>query len=445
MFEKLKLKNGYKKPDRKKIKTALRQKDIQKRLLFTVVILIIVKIGCEIPIPGINRDYIKQFFEQYANNVFDFFNAFTGGSFENMSVFALNITPYITSSIILQLLTVAIPKLEEIQKDGEAGRKNITKYTRILTVGLALLESTAMSIGFGRQGLFQTFNTVSVILAVCAMTAGSALLVWFGEQITAKGIGNGISVILAFNILTRMPADIDGLFTQFVWGKSIPIAVLHAIIILTLIIFLIWFTARLTNLERHVPIQYSNKAAGKYTAATQTHIPIKLNIAGVIPVIFASSLMQLPVIIGALFGKSNTLLSGLNQGNWLNPDHMKDSWGLIIYILLTYFFAYFYTSITFNPMEVAKNLKKSGATIPGIRPGQPTEQYLQDILKPLILLGTTWLIAIQLVPILCSGVLKANVSFGGTSLIIVVGVVIELIKQLETYGNERSYKGFLNL
>ena len=361
-------------------------KDIRKKIGYTFLMLIVIRLGSELPTPGVNPTYIKEFFAQNTGEAFNLFNAFTGGSFEQMSIFALSITPYITSSIIMQLLTIAIPKLEEMQKEGEDGRKKIVAITRYLTVVLALIESTAMAVGFGRQGLLKEYNFVNAAIVVLTLTAGSAFLMWIGERITEKGVGNGISIVLVINILSRVPSDMTTLFNQFVKGKSLASGGLAVLIILAIIVAMVVFVILLQDGERRIAVQYSQKIAGRKTFGGQsTHIPLKVNTAGVIPIIFASSLMQFPIVIASFLGKGNgsgigsEILRGMNQGNWLNPDQIKYSWGLIVYIVLTVFFAYFYTSITFNPLEIANNMKKSGGFIPGIRPGKPTVEYLSLI------------------------------------------------------------------
>ncbi|MDO4314031.1 MAG: preprotein translocase subunit SecY [Eubacteriales bacterium] len=433
------------------VRRAFQIEDIRKRIIYTFLMLIVIRLGSQLPTPGVNPTYIKDFFAQNTGEAFNFFNAFTGGSFEQMSVFALSITPYITSSIIMQLLTIAIPKLEEMHKDGEDGRKKIAAITRYLTVALSLIESTAMAVGFGRQGLLVEYNFVNAAIVVLTLTGGSAFLMWIGERITENGVGNGISIVLVINIISRIPSDIASLFEQFVKGKGIAKGGLAAIIILAIILLLVVMVVILQSGERRIAVQYSQKIQGRRTYGGQsTHIPMKINTAGVIPIIFASSLMQFPIVIATFLGKGNgsgigsEILRGLNQSNWCNPQSIKYSWGLVVYILLTVFFAYFYTSITFNPMEIANNMKKSGGFVPGIRPGRPTVEYLNKILNYIIFIGACGLVLIQLVPIVFNGWLGAKVSFGGTSLIIIVSVVLETIKQIESQMLVRNYKGFLN-
>lgn len=433
------------------VRRAFQIADIRKKILYTLMMLIVIRIGSELPTPGVDPDFIQDFFAQNTGEAFNFFNAITGGSFEQMSVLALSITPYITSSIIMQLLTIAIPKLEEMHKDGEDGRKKIAAITRYLTVVLALIQSTAMAVGFGRQGLLKEFNFVNAAIVVLTLTAGSAFLMWVGERITEKGVGNGISIVLVINIISRIPSDMATLYEQFVKGKSLASGGLAALIILAIILALVVFVIFLQDGQRRIAVQYSQKMQGRRMFGGQsTYIPLRVNTAGVIPIIFASSLMQTPILIATFLGKGDgdgigsEILRGLNQSNWCNPQQLQYSWGLVIYIILTVFFAYFYTSITFNPMEIANNMKKSGGFIPGIRPGKPTVEYLTKILNYIIFIGACGLILVQIVPIFFNGWLGANVSFGGTSLIIIVSVILETIKQIESQMLVRNYKGFLN-
>jgi len=435
----------------KTFRQALQIEEIRKKIAYTFLMLIVVRLGSQLPTPGVDPTFIQNFFASQTGEAFNFFNAFTGGSFEQMSVFALSISPYITSSIIMQLLTIAIPKLEEMHKDGEEGRKKIAAITRYVTVILALIQSTAMAIGFGRQGLLIEYNFVNAAIVVLTLTAGSAFLMWLGERITEKGIGNGISMILLINILSRIPNDFVSLYEQFMKGKGIGMAALAAVIIVAIILFVIIFVIMLQDGQRKIAVQYSQKVQGRKTVGGQSsHIPLKVNTAGVVPVIFASSLMQFPIIIATFLGKDGgdgiggAILSGLNSNNWCDPENIQHSWGLILYIILTIAFAYFYTSITFNPMEVANNMKKNGGFIPGIRPGKPTVDYLARILKYVIFIGAVGLVIVQVIPFFFNGVLGASVSFGGTSLIIVVGVVLETLKQVESQMLVRNYKGFLN-
>ena len=267
------------------LKNAFKIKEIRKKLLFTFLMLVVIRIGCQLPVPGVNRHFFSNWFAAQTGDTFSFFNAFTGGSFENMSLFALNITPYITSSIIIQLLTIAIPKLEEMQRDGEEGRKKLTSITRYVTVGLALIESAAMAIGFGRQGLMDDFNALNVITVIAALTAGSAFLMWIGERITENGVGNGISIVLTINIISRMPSDLSSLYQQFVKGKAVAVGALAAVIILAIIVGMVILVIILNDAVRKIPVQYAKKVQGrKMVGGQSTFIPLKVNTAGVIPV-----------------------------------------------------------------------------------------------------------------------------------------------------------------
>ena len=433
------------------LRNAFKIKDIRKKLFFTFFMLIVVRFGSQLPVPGVNREYFSNWFaSQQTNGAFNFFSAFTGGSFEKMSIFALNITPYITSSIIMQLLTIAIPKLEEMHRDGEDGRKKIQTITRYLTVGLALFESIAMTIGFGRSGLIQNVNFLNSLTVVVSLTAGSAFLMWVGERITEKGVGNGISIVLMINILSRVPQDIASLFETFVKGKTVAKGLLAALIIIGVILLTIVLVIVLNDATRRIPVQYAKKMQGrKLVGGQSTFIPLKVNTAGVIPVIFASSLMSIPQIILSFTGKSAsgvgaTILGMLNQNNWFKFKEPVYSVGLVLYIVLIIFFAYFYTSITFNPIEVADNMKKQGGFIPGIRPGKPTTDYLNKILGYIVFIGAAGLTIVVLIPIFFNGVFGAYVSFGGTSIIIIVGVILETLKQIESQMVVRNYKGFLS-
>ena len=435
----------------KTLQNAWRVVEIRKKLIFTFLMLVVIRFGSELPIPGVRTDFFANFFANQSNDAFGFFNTMTGGSFTSMSIFALSITPYITSSIIVQLLTIAIPKLEEMQREGEDGRKKIAEYTRYLTVGLALVESIAMAVGFGGQGLLIKFDVWSVIIAVVTMTAGSAFLMWIGERITDKGVGNGISIVLLFNIVSSLPEDVNTIYTKFLRGKNIGVLVTTLVIILAVVIAMVVFVVILQDGERRIPVQYSKKMVGRKMVGGQaSNIPLKVNTAGVMPVIFASSIMSFPVVIAQFFKPDYTTIPGkilmvLNSSYWFRPEMPKYSIGLVLYLVLIVLFAYFYTSITFNPLEVANNMKKSGGFIPGVRPGKPTSDYLNKILNYIILVGAAGLIVISVIPIMISGLFSVNrMSFMGTSLIIIVSVILETIKAVESQLIVRNYKGFLN-
>ena len=418
------------------LKNAFKIKEIRQKILFTLGMLVVIRIGSQLPVPGVDTKFFSQWFAQQTGGAFSFFDAITGGSFLNMSILALNINPYITSSIIMQLLTIAIPKLEEMQRDGEDGRKKMVAITRYVTVALALIQSTAMAIGFGRQGYLIEFNALNVITTITALTAGSAFLMWVGERITEKGIGNGISIVLVINIISRLPQDLSNLFEQFVFGKAPATAILAVVIILN-------------DGVRKIPVQYAKKMQGRKMVGGQTsNIPLKVNTSGVIPIIFAQSIMQFPIIICSFIGYNGTgvwaeILKGLNSGYWCKPSQPIYSLGLLLYIVLIVFFAYFYTSITFNPLMIADNMKKQGGFIPGIRPGKPTSDYLNKIQNYIVFIGAIGLIIVSVIPYFFNGVFGASVSFGGTSLIIIVSVVLETMKQVESQMLVRNYKGFL--
>ena len=435
----------------KTIRNAFKVKELRTKILYTFMMLVVIRFGSQLPIPGIETSFFANWFAKQTTDVFGFFNAMTGGSFSSMSIFALSITPYITSSIIIQLLTIAIPKLEELQKDGEDGRKKIQEYTRYTTVGLALIESSAMAIGFGRQGLLIDYNAWNIIIAIVTMTTGSALLMWIGEQITEKGVGNGISIVLLFNILSSVPDDMKTLYYRFIFGQTVTKMIFSVVVIALIILAMVVFVIVLNDAERRIPVQYSKKMVGRKLVGGQaSSIPLKVNTAGVMPVIFASSIMSFPVVISQFFtidpnSIGSKILMVLNSGSWCRPEYPIYSIGLVIYIALLIMFAYFYTSITFNPLEVANNMKKQGGFIPGIRPGKPTSDYLNKILNYIVFIGACGLIVIAIVPILASGLLNVSrISFSGTSLIIIVGVVLETIKAVESQMLVRYYKGFLN-
>ncbi len=435
----------------KTLQNAFKVKDVRHRIFYVFMMLVVVRIGSQLPVPGVDSSYFQNWLSGQGGDAFNFLDAFTGGSFSQMSIFALSITPYITSSIIMQLLTIAIPKLEEMQRDGEDGRKKITAITRYLTVGLALFQSVAMAVGFGNQGLIPDNNVWKSIVVVAALTAGSAFLMWVGEQINDKGVGNGISIVLLINIVSRVPSDMGTLYESFIQGKTYAKGGLAAVIIIAVIVAVVVLVVVLNGAERRIPVQYSKKMQGrKMMGGQSSHIPLKVNTAGVIPVIFASSLMSTPSVIATFLGKGNgtgvgsQILAALNSNNWFSPAQPIYSLGLLLYIVLVIFFAYFYTSITFNPLEVADNIKKQGGFIPGIRPGKPTVDYLTNLLNYIIFIGAAGLTIVAVIPFFFNGVFGANVSFGGTSIIIIVGVILETLKQIESMMVVRNYKGFLS-
>ena len=430
--------------------SAFKNKQLRKKLLFTTLILIVVRFGSQLPIPEIDSAQISAYLKSTLGDSFSLLNSFTGGSFMQMSVFALSVTPYITSSIIMQLMTIVIPALEEMQKDGEDGRKRMAKITRYVTVVLAIIEGAGLAIGFANQGALGTdYTTFTIVTMIIALTAGAVLVMWLGERITESGIGNGISIILLVNIVSGMPGDFTSLYNQFMKGKQIGPALIAGCVIVGVVLAVVVFVIVLSDAERHIPVQYSKKMQGrKLVGGQQSKIPLKVNTAGVIPIIFASSIMQFPIMLQNVLKYENNgfigkALTSLNSSTWFDASHPKRSIGLLIYIVLVVLFAYFYTSITFNPLEISNNMKKQGGFIPGIRPGKPTVDYLNKILKYIIFIGAAGLTIVAVVPFFFNGVFGASVSFGGTSIIIVVGVILETIKQIQSQLLVQNYSGFL--
>ena len=443
----------------KTIINAFKVKEIRMRLLFTLFCLVIVRIGSNITVPSIDSDMLKNWANsQLASGLL---GTLTGGALSSLSIFALSISPYINAEIIMQLLTIAIPRLEEMQKDGEDGRQKIQKISRYLTVVLALIESTAMAISFGRQGYFVSHSNsfTETAMVALAFTAGTVFLMWLGDKITEKGVGNGISVILLINIVARLPQDLNTLVTTFVTGASTVVwGVISAIIIAVIIIGMVALIVLLQDAERRIPVQYTRKIVGRKQVGGQgSSIPLKVNTSGVLPVIFAMSILQFPIIIASFFGVQGNRLEGSNfgtkllylidQNHWfhLSPEgEFKYTLGAIIYIALILFFAYFYTAVSFNPIEISNNLKKQGGFVPGIRPGKPTSDYLTSILNKIIFIGAIALAIVAILPIFFTGIFDVSVSFAATSIIIVVGVVLETMKQVESMMAVRHYKGFLD-
>jgi len=420
------------------LKNAWKIPDLRRRILFTLAMLVIFRLGSTIPVPGMNRAVLDQLFNQQDAGLFSFFNLLSGGAFGNFTIFALSITPYITSSIIMQLLTIAIPSLEAMAKEGEEGRKKIAQFTRYGTVVLALVQGVAVSIGLFRQALIST-DIWSVTVVVLTLTAGTAFLMWLGEQITESGIGNGISLIIFGGIVSRIPIGFVQTIEKFRIGEvSIIALVLFAI----LAVFIIAGVIAIQQGTRKIPVQYAKRVVGrKMYGGHSTHIPLKVNQSGVIPVIFAISLLQFPLTLTYFFqggGFTNFVQTYLSPAG--NP-------GIWIYsflnVLLIIFFTYFYTAVTFNPPEVAENMKKNGGFIPGIRPGKPTSEYLERVLTRITLAGAVFLSIIAVMPTLILKFTSLQLQFGGTSLLIVVGVALETMKQIEAQMMMRHYQGFL--
>lgn len=430
----------------KTLKKVWGAKELRNRILFTLIMLIFLRMVSQITVPGVNSEFLKSYFGD--NEAFNLMNAFTGGGLERLSVFALGVTPYITSSIIIQLFTISFPRLEQLAKEGESGRKKLTKYTQYVTLVLSLVSSISMVIGFRNQMLI-TKNYLTYAVVVATLTGGSMILVWLGNRITEKGIGNGISMILLFNILSRMPQDMKTLYECFMQGKTWTKMTMAGLVIAMTIVVVICLTLILNSAERRIPVVYTQKMQGRRFAGDgASNIPMKVNTAGVMPVIFATSLMTFPALILGLLGKTPngiwaTVTKALNSNNWFNPSDWLPTVGYILYVLLLIFFAYYYTTITFNSAEIANNLKKAGATIPGQRPGKDTELYLQKILKHVIMIGVIGLLIVCTIPLVISGVTGANVSFGGTSLIIIVSVILETVKQGKSMLSMKNANTFL--
>ena len=440
------------------VRNAFKIKDIRGKILFTFVALLIVRLGSQLPLYKFSHSAADVF---GSNDSLNFFDTLTGGSLSSLSIFALNISPYITASIIMQLLTIAIPSLEELHKDGESGRKKIASYTRYMTIVLAIIEGAAMAFGFssGSDPKLLLTTATDYIIVISSLVAGSAFLMWLGEKINGKGIGNGISIILAINILAKVPHDLYRLFMNYVVTPPDMVQKIIAIILIVgILVALVFMINILNGGERRIPVQYAKKVQGrKMVGGQSSHIPLKVNTAGVIPVIFASSIMSFPGLIAGFFGVQaasgasasigQKILKLLSSNAWFNvksPSEFKYTLGMLIYLALLVFFAYFYTTITFNPTEVANNMKKNGGFVPGIRPGKPTSDFLNKVLNNIVFIGAIGLAIVCVIPILVQGITGASVSFGGTSLIIIVGVVLETVKQIESQMLVRHYKGFLN-
>jgi len=420
------------------LKNAWKIPDLRKKILFTLAMLVIFRLGSTIPVPGMNKEALDQLFNQQQNGLFSFFNLLSGGAFANFTIFALSITPYITSSIIMQLLTIAIPSLEAMAKEGEEGRKKIAQFTRYGTVVLALIQGTAVSIGLFRQALIST-DIWSVGVVVLTLTAGTAFLMWLGEQITEKGIGNGISLIIFGGIVSSIPIGVAQTIEKYRIGE---VSIISLVLFAVIAIFIIAGVIVIQQGTRKIPVQYAKRVVGRKTyGGHSTHIPLKVNQAGVIPVIFAISLLQFPLTLTFFFqggGFTNFVEKYLspagNPGIWIYS---------ILNVILIIFFTYFYTAVTFNPPEVAENMKKHGGFIPGIRPGKPTAEYLQKVLTRITLAGAVFLATIAVLPTLILQFSSLQLQFGGTSLLIVVGVALETMKQVEAQMMMRHYQGFL--
>ncbi len=420
----------------KTLRNAWKIPDLRNKMLYTLLMIFIFRLGTFIPVPGLRSDALQSLLGD-GNNLFSLLDAFSGGAFANATIFAMSITPYVNSSIIMQLLTVAIPALEKLAKEGEEGRKIIAKWTRYGTVILAFIQATGLY--FALRNVITNQGPWGYITLVATFTAGTAFLMWLGEEITEKGIGNGISIIIFAGIVSRIPSMVTGFVANFQAG-SINIWQLIAIVVIAL--FMIAFVVFIDNAERRVPVQYAKRMVGrKMYGGQNTHIPIKVAMAGVIPIIFAMSIMTFPSTIMGFMGytPSASTFWGKFWGLFTNTSIVY----VVIYFLLIIFFTYFYTAIQFNPIEIANNMKKNGGFVPGIRPGKPTSDYISRILTRVTLAGAVFLGFIAVLPMVLGMIMQFNISIGGTSMLIMVGVALETVKQIESQMLMRHYKGFL--
>jgi len=404
--------------------------DLRTKLLFTAGMIAIYRFGSYVPVPGVDLAALKKFFESGSAGVAGFLDLFSGGALARVAVFALGIMPYITASIIMQLLTVVIPKLEELAKEGEQGQKQITKYTRWLTVALSLVQSMGYIVLFRQQDALPNLTLWRAGLIVATLVAGAVVVMWLGELITARGIGNGMSIIIFISIVSRIPSQVAQLSSM-----SLLAIILFVVIALAVVVGVIWITTG----ERRVPVQYAKRVVGRRMMGGQsTFIPLKVNMAGVIPVIFASSVMMIIPTFAQFLGTSGI-------GGWFNKTFGPSTFLYIIgECVLIVIFTYFYTAVTFNPIDQADNLKKYGGFIPGVRPGRPTAEYLDRILTRLTFPGALFLAALAFLPWLLSRPpINVPFYFGGTSLLIVVGVALDTMRQMEAQLLMRHYEGFL--
>jgi len=419
----------------KTLQNAWKIPDLRKKMIFTLLMLIVYRLGAVIPVPGINRQVINSMFSGNAGGLLDFFDMMSGGAFKDFTIFALNVYPYITSSIILQLLAIAIPKLEEVFK-REDGKKKMAQWTRYITVILALIQATAYSVGFFNSAIIDK-SFLSVLSVIIVLTAGTAFLMWLGELITDKGIGNGISLIIMIGIVSRYPRD----FGTLIFGvKNGTVHILELILFAIFALIIIVGVIAIQEGERKIPVQYAKRVVGrKMYGGQSTHIPMKVLMAGVMPVIFASTLLAIPQTLAFFFPGMAT---GVQK-----YFSVAQSPGIYIYtilnIVLIIFFTYFYTSVQFNPYEYSNTLKENGGFIPGIRPGKPTAEYLNKVLSRITIAGAIALAFIATIPTLIFSFTNLNINFGGTSLLIVTGVALETMKQIEAQMLMRHYKGFL--
>ena len=421
----------------KTVAQAWKVAEIRSKMIFTLLMLVVFRIGSNIPVPNIDRAVLAQMFTGDAG-LFDLFDLFSGGAFSNFTIFALSITPYITASIIVQLLGMAFPNFQRLAQSGTEGRKKMAQITRYLTVVLGLIQAVGLTVGLFREAVVDR-SVFSIILMVLVLTAGTAFLMWLGEQINDKGVGNGISLIIFAGIVARIPSGIRSLFTSVEAGT---ISIITLIIFAILAVLVIAGVVLIQEGQRRVPVQYAKRVVGrKMYGGQSTHIPVKVNQSGVIPIIFALSLLQFPLTITYFFPDS-----GFTEWvtKWLSPAGNPGVWVYGVFnVLLIIAFTYFYTGATFNPVDVANNMKANGGFIPGIRPGKATEEYLQKVVSRITIVGAIFLAVIATLPTILSVVTPLSLHFGGTSLLIAVGVALDTVRQLENQMLMRNYQGFL--
>ena len=419
------------------LKNAWKIPEIRKKINFTLLMLLVFRLGSAIPVPYMNKEIIKGIFEASQGGILQFLDLMAGGSFSNFSIFATNIYPYITASIVIQLLTIAIPRLEELAKEGEEGKRKITMYTRYGAIGLALIQAIGYTFGLFSTAI-ETTNFMQTSIVIISMVAGTAFLIWIGDLITERGIGNGISLLIFIGIISKLPSSLIKTFRLVSIGQ---LSIIKVLIFGIVFIAIVAAVIAISEGERRVPVQYAKRVVGrKMYGGQSTHIPIKVLMAGVMPVIFASSLLALPQTI-ALFSKG-----GASEWitKYLTPSGSVGIWIYSIFnILLIVFFTYFYTAIQFNTVEYAKNLQQNGGFIPGIRPGRPTSEHLNKVVNRVVIVGGMTLAVLSVLPIILTKLFGMQVNFGATAIIIVVGVALETVKQIESQMLMRHYKGFL--
>ena len=421
----------------KTLSQAWKVEELRKKILFTLMMLVVYRIGSNIPVPGINRAYLSQMFSG-ETGLLDLFDLFSGGSFSNFTIFALSITPYVTASIIVQLLTIALPYFERLSKEGNEGHKKMATITRYMTVVLGLIQAIGLTVGLFKNAVVDksAFASITIIMV---LTAGTVFLMWLGEQINEYGIGNGISLIIFAGIVDRFPTFVRNTYAQVSEGAISGVAVLTLLIVSVMLVMVIILFEQGV---RKIPVQYAKRVVGrKMYGGQSTHIPMKVNQAGVIPIIFSLSLLQFPLIV-TYFAPKSAYADFVNK--YISPSGDPGLWiYVVLNVVLTMFFTYFYTAITFNPTEVAENMRQSGGFVPGIRPGTPTTDMLNKALHRMALTGSFYLAAIALTPMVFSAMSGVRISFGGTSLMILTGVALEVVRSIEGYMTVRHHKGFL--